>query len=219
MAINKARTPIWMKVVLIVLAIVFVFGFVSIGASPFMNDQTQQTTPGTGSLDAVNSQFGPTVQSLTGLLQSEPESYTVLVNLGNTYFDWAIAIQQESQNTSAAIGADLPIWVASADAYRRALVIQPGEPPVTVDFAIALFYTGDTANAIKNAEAIAESTPDFAPAFFNLGVFYGAINESDKAIAAFERYLELDPEGTQGNADFAKSQIETLRSAGTTATP
>lgn len=214
MAINKANTPVWMKAVLILMAIVFVFGFISIGASPFMNNGQQQ--PGTatpGSLDAINQQFTPTVSALTAQLQSEPESYTVLVNLGNTYFDWAAQVQQQSQTTSAAVGTDLPLWVSAKDAYGRALAVQPGEPPVAVDYAITLFYTGEAAKAIEQAEAVAKASPDFAPAYFNLGIFYGSTGENAKAIANFEKYLELDPEGKQGNADFAKSQLESLGSA------
>ncbi len=151
MAINKAQTPVWMKAVLVVLAIVFVFGFISIGASPFMTDSTQQqtTTPAAGSLDAVNQQFQPTVSALTAQLQSDPESYTVLVSLGNTYFDWAAQIQQASQTTTANVGADQPIWVAAKDAYSRALAVKEGESPVTVDYAITLFYTGETTKAIN----------------------------------------------------------------------
>lgn len=213
MAINKANTPLWMKAVLIFMAIVFVFGFVSIGASPFMNNGQQPGTAPVGSLEAVNQQFTPTVSALTAQLQSDPESYTVLVNLGNTYFDWAAKVQQQSQTTSASVGTDLPLWVSAKDAYGRALAVQAGEPPVTIDYAITLFYTGETLKAIEEAEAVAQATPDFPPSFFNLGIFYGALGDNAKAVASFEQYLELDPEGKQGNAEFAKTQLETLESA------
>jgi tetratricopeptide (TPR) repeat protein len=217
-AINKANTPVWMKAVLILMAIVFVFGFISIGASPFLDNGQQPGTAPAGSLDAINGQFTPTVSALTTQLQSEPESYTVLVNLGNTYFDWAVQVQQQSQTTSAAVGADLPLWVSAKDAYGRALAVKPGEPPVTVDYAITLFYTGESTRAIEEAEAVAKADPEFAPAFFNLGIFYGAVGENATAITNLERYLELDPEGKQGNADFAKNQLQTLRTTSTPAT-
>ena len=213
MAINKANTPVWMKAVLILMAIVFVFGFISIGASPFLNNGQQPGAATPGSLDAVNQQFTPTVSALTAQLQSDPESYTVLVNLGNTYFDWAAKVQEQSQTTSASVGTDLPLWVSAKDAYGRALAVQPGEPPVTVDYAITLFYTGESVKAIEQAEAVAKATPDFPPAYFNLCIFYGATGENAKAISNFKMYLELDPDGKQGNADFAKSQLQSLGSA------
>ncbi len=219
MAIDKSNTPVWMKVVLIVLAVVLMFGFVTIGASPFLGGGNQQTVAPAGSLEAATQRFAPTVSGLTGMLQSDPESYTVLVSLGNTYFDWALEAQKVAQTTSANAGADLPLWISAKDAYGRAVAVKAGEPPVTVDYAITLFYTGDTLRAIEQAESITKSTPDFALAWFNLGIFYGAIGENEKAVEGFERYLKLDSQDQFGNTDFAKKQIESLKSSSTTPTP
>ena len=220
MAINKAQTPVWMKAVLVVLAIVFVFGFISIGASPFMTDATQQqtTTPAAGSLDAVNQQFQPTVSALTAQLQSDPESYTVLVSLGNTYFDWAAQLQQASQTTTANVGADQPIWVAAKDAYSRALAVKEGESPVTVDYAITLFYTGETTKAIKTATDVTKADPEFAQAYLNLGIFNKVLGQSEEALANYEKFLELDPDGATGNTEFVESEIAALK-GGATAAP
>ncbi|MDZ4168925.1 MAG: tetratricopeptide repeat protein [Coriobacteriia bacterium] len=208
MAINKANTPLWMKATLILLAIVFLFGFISIGASPFVDSGT--APPAAGTTDAIAQQFQPTVAALTAALQSDPESYTALVNLGNTYFDWAIQTQQASQTNTATIGAEQPLWVAAKDAYGRAVALNPDEPPVVVDYAITVFYTGDTNKAIAEVERIVKANPDFAPAFFNIGIFYGALGDTANAVASFKKYLELDPNGEQGNADFAKQEIERL---------
>lgn len=219
MAINKANTPLWMKVVLIVLAIVFVFGFVAIGASPFAGDGTDQ--PGVappGSLEAINQQFAPTIGSLTTLLQSDPASYTVLVSMGDTYFDWAAQVQQAAQTDATKQGADVALWVAAKDAYRRALDVESGAPPVTIDYAITLFYTGETLAAIEQAESIRESAPEFPPAWFNLGIFYGSVGDVEKAVENYERYVELDPEGKQGNVDFAKEQLASLTTTESTLT-
>jgi len=218
-AINKSQTPVWMKAVLILLAIVFVFGFVSIGASPFMTDDTQEPAAA-GSLDAINQQFAPTVAAVTSQLQTDPENFDLLVNLGNTYFDWAAQVQQAAQTDAANAGVDQPLWVAAKDAYGRAVAIDATNPPVTVDYAIVLFYTGETAKAIEMASAIAKSNPEFAMAWYNLGIFHKALGETEEAIAGFERYLELDPKGESGNLEFAKSELATLKGeGGTTATP
>jgi len=86
------------------------------------------------------------------------------------------------------------------------------ESPVRVDHAITVFYSGDSVTAIKLAEGVIKDDPTFAAAHFNLGVFYQAAGDKAKAIAAYKRFLEIDPQGTQGgNADYAKQQIEALQ--------
>lgn len=220
MALNKSQTSVGMKIVLIVLIVAFVASFVSIGAGLFSGGQTTTTTPtSTDPLATVNAQYQPTVAALTNSLQSQPESYTALVSLGNTYFDWAAAVQQASQNTTSAVGADQPLWVSAKDAYGRALNVQKGEPSVQVDYAITLFYTGETTAAIKTATTVTKETPDFAPAYFNLGIFNKALGENAKALAAFKKAVELDGEGKQINVEYAKTQLQELESAPATSTP
>lgn len=218
MALNKANTSFGVKAVLILLIIVFVASFIAVGTSGLGGGGQTNTNTGTGndSLASIDAQYGPTVQSLTTQLQSDPTSYTALVALGNTYFDWAAQTQQASQNNTSTVGSDLPLWNSAKDAYSRAVAVKSGEPPVMVDYAIATFYTGDTAGAVELAEKVTKSDPEFAPAWFNLGIFYSATQRNDDAVASFEKYLELDPQGTQGgNPDFAKQQIEQLK-GGTT---
>lgn len=220
MAINKAKTSVGTKVVLIVLIVAFVASFISIGAGLFSGGQATGTQPtGTDPLAAVNAQYQPTVAALTSSLQSQPESYTALVSLGNTYFDWAAAVQQASQTTTSAVGADQPLWVSAKDAYSRALEVKKDEPPVTVDYAITLFYTGETTKAVKIATDVTKQTPEFAPAYLNLGIFYRALGQNDEALAAFNQAIKLDPDGKQTNTEFAKTQVQELKSGNATSTP
>jgi tetratricopeptide (TPR) repeat protein len=219
-ALNKAQTSVGVKVVLVILIVVFVGSFVSIGTGLFSGTGQQNTgTTGTDSLATINAQYQPAVAALTSQLQSEPESYTALVSLGNTYFDWALKVQEASRTTTTAVGADQPLWVSAKDAYERAVEVKDDESPVRVDYAITLFYTGETNVAISTAEKVTKDDPDFAPAWFNLGVFYQAAGENEKAIAAYERAVELDPEGTQIGLDYANQQLQTLRSGNATQTP
>lgn len=219
MALNKANTSFGVKAVLVLLIVVFVASFIAVGTSGLGGGKTDTNTPAANDpLASIDAQYGPTVQSLTSQLQSDPTSYTALVALGNTYFDWAAQTQQASQNNTSTAGADLPLWNSAKDAYARAVAVKPGESPVVVDYAIASFYTGDTDGAVKLAEQVTKDDADFPPAWFNLGIFYSALQRNDDAVEAFEKYLELDPKGTQGgNPDFAKQQIEQLK--GGTAAP
>ena len=57
-----------------------------------------------------------------------------------------------------------------------------------------------------------KANPKFAQVYFNLGVFYSAAGENANAIAAYESYVKLDPQG-QLVAD-ANSRIADLKTAG-----
>lgn len=216
MALNKSQTSLGVKVILIVLIVAFVASFIPFVSGAFTGNNSGTATNGT--TDSIDQQFQPTVASLTSVLQSDPESYTVLVSLGNSYFDWAAQKQQASQTSTSAAGADQPLWVAAKDAYRRALAVKTGEAPVMVDYAITAFYTGETNEAIKAAEAVVKTNPEFAPAHFNLGLFYKALGQNAKAITAFQTYLKLDPQGQQGDTAFAQSQLDELKGASSATT-
>jgi len=210
-AINKSNSPMWVKVTLIVLIVAFMASLVTIVANPFQSSSTPPGATPTGASTA-DSQYQPQVAGLTAQLQSDPASYTVLVSLGNTYFDWAMAKQKESSTSTSSAGADAPLWISAKDAYARALAVNAKESSVRVDHSITVFYTGDTATAIKLAEDVTKDDPTFGPAYFNLGIFYQNTNDKAKALAAYNKYLELDPQGSKGgNPDYAKQQIEALQ--------
>lgn len=214
MAINKSSSPLWVKVVLIVLIVAFVLSFITIVANPFQASTTQDPAQTAQNPTAqADAQYQPAVAALTNQLQSDPTSYTVLVNLGNTYFDWAVAKQQASSTTTSAVGADQPYWISAKDAYARALAVNAKESPVRVDHSITVYYSGDVFTAIKLAEGVAKDDPKFAPAQFNLGIFYKTAGDNKKAVAAFKKYIALDPQGTTGNLQFAKDQLKELEAA------
>ncbi len=215
MAINKAKTSTGTKAVLIFLIVAFVTSFVSIGSGLLSGGTGGNQTPtsGTDPLASIDARHQPTVSSLTSQLQSDPNNYELLVQLGNTYFDWASELQQASQATTSTAGADGPVWVAAKDAYSRALAVRDDEPGVNIDYAIALFYSGETDRAIEVASSVAETTPDFAPAWFNLGIFSEAVGRSADALTAFKKAVELDPNGSQVNIGYAKERVTQLEAA------
>lgn len=215
MAINKARTKWWMKAILILIVIAFVTSFVSIVASPFggKTANNQQPANPANSVEQINAEYQPQVQALSKVLASEPTSYTILVSLGNAYFDWAAKMQSASQTTTSSAGADTALWAAAKDAYGKAVKVKPGDSAVSIDYAVTTFYSGDAPGAIAIAEGVAKAQPTFAPAWYNLGVFYEFTANNTQAIAAFEKYLQLDPSGKQGNATVARERIAKLKAS------
>ena len=210
MAINKKQSSLWVKIVLIFVVVAFVVSLVPalfLGNNAGTQDASGASETG-AALEQIANDHLPAVTSYTGVLSSEPTSYTALVGLGNTYFDWGSQIQQA---IGASTGNDLPMWLSAATLYNQALTVQPGDPNVATDFAIALFYSGQTDRAIEVIEQVQVESPEFGPAYFNAGVFYRFAGDTDKAIANLERYLELEPEGS--SAEAAASILAELQAA------
>lgn len=225
MGLDKSSTSPAMKIIISLLILAFVSTFLYGGIASiiqvFKPNPNQPAATSTNPVAAAKAQFQPQIDALTKLAASDPTSQTPLVNLGNAYFDWAQQVSQASQNsTSAAVTAGA-LWVSAKDTYAKAIKIKPGDSALTVDYAIATFYAGDTTGAIAIALPVSKSDPTFAQAWLNLGVFYQASGENAKAIAALQQYLKLDPAGKQGNATYAKQQLDLLRKAstGTSTTP
>lgn len=220
MAINKAKTSLWMKgfIIFLIVAFVATIGAASIPSiaqlftPPIGTGTTQAQTP-TATVETINAQFQPGITALTALAASDPTSYTANVNLGNAYFDWAQTLSTPAEGASevstVAVAAAGPLWLSSRDAYAKAIEIKAGDPAVETDFAIVTFYSGETTAAILIGEKVAKTQPDFSQVWLNLGVFYANSGQTDKAIAAFERYVKLEPKGQ--NVSFAQDQIKSLK--------
>ena len=220
MGIDKSSTSVAMKVIISLLILAFVSTFLYGGIASIIEVfKPNPNQPAAASKDPIvvaSVQYKPQVDALSKLVASEPTSYTPLVNLGNAYFDWAQAVAKASQTSTAAAVTAGTLWVSAKDAYGKAVKAKPGDPAVTIDYSIATFYSGDTVSAIAIAEPVSIANPTFSQAWLNLGVFYQAAGQSAKAIAAFERYLKLDPTGKQGNAAYAKQQLATLKKGSST---
>ena len=220
MGMDKSHTSTGMKLIIGLLIVAFVSMFLYGGIASvielFKPNPNQTTATAADPVAAASQQFKPQADALSAAVESEPTSYTALVSLGNKYFDWAQQLAQASQTSTAAAAAAAPLWVSAKDTYGRAVTVQPGDPSVTIDYSIATFYSGDTTAAITIAEPVTKSAPTFAQAWFNLGQYYEASVQPAKAIAAYEQYLKLDPDGKQGNADFAKTQLAALKASSST---
>lgn len=218
MALNKKQTSLVTKIGIGLVALLLVLSFVPWGSLGGSGSSGTAGTTGTGQLDAIAAKYTASTSAYEQVLASEPTSYTVLVNLGNTYFDWALDAQEAAKTQASLAGVDRPMWLSATTYYERAVDVQPGDPSVTTDLAIAYYYTGQTDKAIAAVEPVMEANPDFAQAFFNAGVFYNTAGQADKAIAALTRYLELDPQGASGSREFAETTLRELAAPSAPAT-
>lgn len=103
------------------------------------------------------------------------------------------------------IGLDLEAVVPdrAAEAYRRALELDPDHAEANVNLGRLLHEAGDTAGALELARRAEASAPDLAEASYNLGVALQDLGRLDEAAAAYRRALETDPDLADAHYNLA----------------
>lgn len=224
MAIDKSHTSPFVKGVIIFIAITFVLGIAGTAFVPLLESIFNPTaaTGGSGSgstnasdtVSAIAAKYATTTRNNDDALKKDPKNYNLLVSQAQAYHDWANEVMQSTKQQGV---ADRPLWLLAVDFYGKALEVTPGDPNVTTDMAIAQFYSGDIQAAIATGLALEKADAKFAAVRFNMGVFYSAAGENANAIAQYEQYLKLEPNGQL--AAEAKTRISDLESsAGSTTT-
>lgn len=213
MSLNKSKTSPFMKSVIILIIVAMVTLFLYGGVAGIMDlFRPQPKAPTVDPVVAVQNKYDPQIERLTTALASDPTSYTLLVALGNRHYDYAVDLMKlVSDNSTAALLPSVEQWTASKDVLKKAVAAnKKAESGVRVDYAVATYYSGDTTAAIKIATAVSKTDPTFAPAFYNLGFFYEGSGNNTFAIAAYQKFLALDPTGKTGNLDYVKQQLKAL---------
>jgi hypothetical protein len=132
------------------------------------------------------------VQQYRQALARDPDDLEANIGFGNLLFD-------SGQ------------WQKAVDHYQRALRKSPGNADVRVDMAIAIHSLGQNDLARKELERVTREQPTHLNAWLNLGVVAASLGDNPGAVRAWERYLELDPNGE--HAAEVRAEIERLKRA------
>lgn len=126
------------------------------------------------------------------VVAQDPKNLQAWIQLGNDYFD--------SNQPQKAISA-----------YGKALEIDPNNPNVLTDQGVMFKNIGWYDKAVANFEKAAQLNPKHVQSLYNLGVVYSTdLKQPDKAIAAWNRLLQVD--STSPQAQQVKGMIEQLKS-------
>ena len=123
------------------------------------------------------------------MLNNLPNDYNALVNAGHTLMDQGN-------------------FALAAEAYKRALAIDPSSPDVRTDYGACLNGMGLPERAIAEFKTVIASTPTHAIAHFNAGIVYYNMQQFDSAKVYWSRLQELAP-GTPA-AERAKELMAQL---------
>lgn len=179
--------------------------------------QTSETAATTNSyMDQLDSRYQSTADSLEAKLESNPNDAAALINLANTYLTWGdMAKNYASTDEENAHVTDL---LQKAEGYYDTYLESNDAAAAHVNRALCRYYLGDSAGAISALEKFVAATPDYAPAWANLGMIYQETGDTNKAEDAYNKALEVDPNDENGMKSYVTSQLQSITSSADAAT-
>jgi tetratricopeptide (TPR) repeat protein len=159
MALNKKQTPVWVKGVIIFVAVSFVIGFIPIvvaGLGSSSGSKAGNTGDPT-SATSIAATYQPTLDALNASLQADPENVGIMSQLGHASYAYAAELSNSGQSAAAA-----PLWATAISFYDRVLAKEPTNAVVLGNKAFASVYS-NSAGAQSALEAfIATNEPSLA---------------------------------------------------------
>ncbi|MDT5294020.1 MAG: hypothetical protein QOJ76_900, partial [Acidobacteriota bacterium] len=104
-------------------------------------------------------------------------------------------------------------YAEGAEAFRRALRIEPKLALAQINLAVALFNEPDPEGARREAEAAAALAPEAPQPYYILGLVAKSQNRADEAASAFRRVLKLDPDDVGANVGLGQVYAQQHRYA------
>lgn len=126
---------------------------------------------------------------MMGQMPDFPTDYVSLVSMGNGLMDQG----------------NFPL---AAEAYKRALAIDPSSHDVAVDFGACLHGMGLDGRALEEFRKVLAGDPEHAICNFNMGIVYFGMDQKDSAKVYWERMLSIEAEGP--SADAARQYLKEM---------
>jgi tetratricopeptide (TPR) repeat protein len=96
----------------------------------------------------------------------------------------------------------------AADAFKRALQLNPGLGLARINLGIALYNVPDLAGAQREEQAVIEMTPTAPQPYYMLGLIARMQNRPEDAIAQFQRVLKIDSNDVGTNVNIGQLYIQ-----------
>lgn len=186
MAKKKPSSPARRNTLIYVIVFLAVAGLALSPILGYMLSRSGWAQPGVN--DDI-SYFQGIISRLEDALKEDPDSASNLVELGNAYYQLALAYSAVPNEKKT-----VECFAKAVEPYGKALELDPENVDVRVDRAVAAFYSNNLALAEQEFETAISTDPDHAKAHFNYAVFllYG-VNRPAEAITHWEKVIELNP--------------------------
>lgn len=216
MAFNKNNMTTGMKVIIVIFCVILVLMMMLPSLAAIMGNTGSSQQPATQpsqqsaqTPEDIDAQYQASIEMLESRLQSDPENVSLLTDLGHTHFDRGMAILQSLPVDQTSNEVSDESFKKAIEYYDRLLANNPSKA-ITVDRALAVWYSGDREGAINDLTAFTQETQDFAPAYANLGMFHETLGDLDAARTNYEKAIALGDNDGYGAKAFAESRLEGL---------
>lgn len=146
------------------------------------------------------------IRSLESAAKMAPKNPEGWIALGNALFDMNVCYKRQGPQQTAGC-------TESANAYQKALELDPGNVNVRVDRGTSLWAAGEFEKALAEHRKALKLDPKHLNARMNAGVTLIDLKRPADAIREFEEYLRLAPNAP--NAEYVRGMIEDLKAQGT----
>ncbi|MFV9503000.1 MAG: J domain-containing protein [Oscillochloridaceae bacterium umkhey_bin13] len=189
---TKSNQPIWMIPALVVG--IATFGVVLItlittvlnnpsAVAPTGGPQSLGSSPTQGpSINEIASQFEGQIVAARQVAAQVPNNFNAWIELGNALYDSVVVVREWIGRDPAAQSLyveRLPRWLEAADAYQRAVDLDPTSPLARADLAASLCYYGQGVNdpsyvqrGVVEAEQALIYGPEDGRALLSAGICY-----------------------------------------------
>ena len=156
------------------------------------------------------------MSSLESKLANDPNNLATLLNLGRDYMQWGYqVVYSGTTDADTTHGNDL---LDKAISYFDQYLALNDSNSVKVDSALCLLYKGDTSGAISALQQITTDSPDYGPAWANLGLAYEISGDSTSALSAYQQAETTDADDEYGAKSYAEKRIAAINSSATSTT-
>lgn len=155
--------------------------------APEKGDSEDQRSPDLASM------ADPHIRKLQAFLKEHPDDAQAWIELGNAFFD-------------------LDRFGDAISAYEKSLSMQPDNPHVLTDLGVMYRRNKEPEKALEAFNKAIAVQPDFEPAWFNKGIVYmHDLNDSSKAIDAWEQLLKVNPTARTSGGKPVSELVESLK--------
>ena len=167
--------------------------------------------PDNESLKSLADQNKKDVEKFSARLKEDPKSLPALLNLAQTYMSWgASASYSSSTDEETAYSKGL---INKAMGYFDQYLGLHESDAARVQRIMCESYAGENDKAVGDLEKMTQDKPDYPVAWIYLGMLYSQQGNNDKALEAYNKVAEVDPDDVYGMQAYAKQSIASINSS------
>lgn len=166
-------------------------------------------------VDGIFSAYSEEIATLETKLADDPENLAHLLHCGQAYMECARSASQYAQSDADA--EKITAYFKKATQYFDAYLKLNDSEAVRVDHALCELYQGHTETAISELKDLSQASPEYGPAWANLGLAYETAGDVASARQAYVKAQEADPDDEYGSYSYAAARIAQIDQAAASA--